>query len=57
MAEINPGDPSFTLTEALHAVNIAMYLTDLANATADGFFALGLTVDSSGYVVQTTAST
>ena len=57
MAEITPGDPSYTLTEALHAVNIAMYFTDLANAAGDEFFALGLTVDSSGYVIQTTAST
>lgn len=57
MAEINPGDPSYTLTEALHAVNVMNYFTELANATAATFAALGLTVDSSGYVLQTTATT
>lgn len=56
MAEINPGDPSYTLTEALHAVNVMIYFTNLANATAAAFAALGLGVDSSGYVTQTTTT-
>ena len=53
MSEIAPGDPSYTLTELLHAVNVMMHFTELAYATADAFLALGLDVDSSGYVVQT----
>ena len=56
MAEITPGDPSYTLTELLHAVNIMIRLTNRANADAAMFAALGLDVDSSGYTIQTIAS-
>ena len=56
MAEITPGENSYTLTELLHAVNIMIYWTDRANAAAAMFEALGLDVDSSGYTIQTIAS-
>lgn len=51
--EITPGSPSYTLTELLHAVNIMMYFTEMANASAQMFERLGLDVDSSGYTIQT----
>ena len=51
--EITPGSPSYTLTELLHAVNIMMYFTEMANASAHMFESLGLDVDSSGYTIQT----
>ena len=54
--EITPGDPSYTLTELLHAVNIMMYWTDRANAAARMFESLGLDVDSGGYTIQTIVS-
>ena len=54
--EISPGSPSYTLTELLHAVNIMMYFTELANASAHMFESLGLDVDSSGYTIQTIAT-
>ena len=49
--EITPGDPSYTLTELLHAVNIMMYWTRRAIEAAESFEALGLHVGS-GYVYQ-----
>ena len=56
MGEITPGDPSFTLTELLHAVNIMMYWTERAYADAAMWTKLGLTVDTSGYTIQTIVS-
>ena len=53
MGEIQPASTSYTLTELLHAVNIMMRWTEIANATAAAFNALGLNVDSSGYTIQT----
>ena len=56
MAEITPGNPSYTLTELLHAVNIMMTWTEKANAAAAMWTKLGLTVDTSGYAIQTIVS-
>lgn len=50
--EITPGNPSYTLTELLHAVNIMMYWTEMTNAAARMFESLGLDVDSNGYTIQ-----
>ena len=52
MGEITPGALSFTLTELLHAVNIMMWYTDVANAAARMFESLGLDVDNDGYTIQ-----
>ena len=56
MAEITPGESSYTLTELLHAVNIMIYWTNRANEAAAMFESLGLDVDSSGYTIQTIAT-
>lgn len=52
MAEIPEGSTSYTLTELLHAVNLMIKYCNLAKITADGFKALGLHIDSTGWVYQ-----
>ena len=55
MAEIQPGDPSYTLTELLHAVNIMIYMTGWANWSADNWRHVGLYEDD-GYTCQHTTN-